>query len=118
MGSGYFIDESVTDTLKAFSFKDLVRRIPGVRFTRGNRLDDIWREHVEFTSGANGPCIPTIYLDGAQLISEKVDLDVIIHPALVRRIEVYMRGIAIPAEFASNHTCGVLAVWTGVRRRN
>lgn len=118
MGSGYFVDESVLDTLKAFSFRDLVRRVPGVRFTRGNRLDDSWREHVEFTSGQSEACIPTIYLDGAQLINDKVDLDVIIHPASVRRIEVYMRGVAIPAEFASNQSCGVLAVWTGARRRN
>jgi hypothetical protein len=36
----------------------------------------------------------------------------------VRRLEAYYRGVTIPAEFASNQTCGVLAVWTGARRRN
>jgi hypothetical protein len=40
-----------------------------------------------------------------------------IHPASVRRIEAYFRGVAIPAEFAANQACGVLAVWTGARRR-
>lgn len=117
MGSGYFIDETVLDTMRAISFRDLVRRIPGIRFTRGNRLDDSWREHVEFTVGQSEPCIPVIWLDGTQLISDRTDLDVIIHPASVRRIEAYFRGVAIPAEFASNQTCGVLAIWTGARRR-
>ena len=118
MGSGYFIDESILDTMRATTFKDLVRRIPAIRFVRGNRLDDTWREHVEFSSGQGEPCVPIIYLDGARLIHDKTDLDVIIHPASVRRIEAYLRGVAIPAEFASSQTCGVLAIWTGPRRRN
>lgn len=118
MGSGYFIDESILDTLRASTFKDLVRRIPSIRFVRGNRLDDSWREHVEFMSGQSEPCIPVIYLDGTRLIHDKTDLDVIIHPASVRRIEAYFRGVALPAEFASSQTCGVLAIWTGPRRRN
>jgi hypothetical protein len=116
MGSGYFLDESVLDTIKAITFRDLVRRVPGIRFTRGNRVDDSWREHVEFTSGQSEACIPVIWLDGAKLIQDRTDLDVIIHPASVRRIEVYMRGVAIPAEFSSNQSCGVLAIWTGPRR--
>ena len=111
-GSGYFLDESVIDTMKATSFRDLVRRVPGIRFTRGNRLDDSWREHIEFMSGQGEPCLPTIYLDGARLTHEKTDLDVLVHPASVRRIEAYYRGIAIPAEFASSKDCGVLAIWT------
>lgn len=118
MGSGHFIDESILDTMRAVTFRDLVRRIPAIRFVRGNRLDDSWREHVEFSSGQGEPCVPVIYLDGARLIHEKTDLDVIIHPASVRRIEAYFRGVAIPAEFASSQTCGVLAIWTGPRRRN
>jgi hypothetical protein len=116
-GSGYFIDESILDTARAMSVKDLVRRVPGIRFTRGNRVDDTWREHVEFMSGQGRPCLPAIYLDGAQLISEKTDLDLLVHPASVRRIEAYARGVAIPAEFASNRECGVLAIWTGPRKR-
>lgn len=63
------------------------------------------------------PCIPHIYLDGTKLLDQKTDLDVIIHPASVRRIEAYQRGVAIPAEFASNMDCGVLAIWTGARRQ-
>jgi hypothetical protein len=40
-----------------------------------------------------------------------------IHPASVRRMEAYFRGVAVPAEFASNQSCGVLAIWTAARRR-
>ena len=116
-GTGYFLDESQLDTTKANSFRELLRRVPGVRFTRGNTLADTWREHLEFTSGQAGPCVPMVYLNGTRLV-HGADLDEMIHPASVRRIEVYFRGVAVPAEFAANQVCGVLAVWTGARRRN
>lgn len=116
-GSGYFLDESVLDTIKAISFRDLVRRVPSIRFTRGSRVDNSWDEHIEFMSGQGGPCLPAIYLDGARLINEKTDLDLLVHPAVVRRIEAYHRGVAVPAEFASNRDCGVLAIWTGARKK-
>ena len=116
-GTGYFIDEAEIDSMKAMSIRDQVRRLPGIRFRRGSRIDDHWEEHVEFTSGQGEPCIPVIYVNGAQLVRGKVDLDALINPATVRRIEAYFRGVAIPAEFASSETCGVLAIWTEVRRR-
>lgn len=116
-GTGYFLDETVLDTMQANSFKELVRRVPGMRFTRGNTLADTWREHLEFTSGQAGPCTPKVYLNGTRLV-DGADLDEMIHPASVRRLEVYHRGVAVPAEFASNQTCGVLAIWTAPRRRH
>lgn len=116
-GAGYFLDEDQIDTIRAFSFKDLVRTIPGIRFVRGNRIDDSWREHIEFTFGGRSePCLPAIYLDGNLLLDGRTDLDVIIAYGTVRRIEVYHRGVAMPAEFASATRCGVLAIWTGARR--
>lgn len=116
-GTGYFLDESQLDTITAFSFKDLIRSIPGVRFSRGTRIDSALHEYIEFTRGAGAaPCRPTIYLDGAQLIAGSVDLDQVVSHATVRRIEVYHRGVAVPAEFASADRCGVLAIWTGPRR--
>jgi hypothetical protein len=116
-GVGYFVDESVLDTLKAITFKDLVRRHSFIRFVRGNTLETSWREHIEFMGRTGAPCVPVIYLDGTQLLGGQTDLDVIIHPASVRRIEIYQSGLALPAEFASNRDCGVLAVWTGARRQ-
>ena len=115
-GAGYFVDETVLDTIKAFTFKDLLRRHSFVRFVRGNTLETSWREHIEFMGRTGAPCIPAIYLDGSQLLGGQTDLDVIIHPASVRRIEIYQSGLALPAEFASNRDCGVLAIWTGSRR--
>lgn len=116
-GAGQFIDESVLDTIKANTFKDLVRKFTFVRFVRGNTLETSWREHVEFLGRRGEFCLPVIYLDGTQLLNDNTDLDVIIHPASVRRIEAYPSGIALPAEFASNKDCGVLAIWTGARRK-
>jgi len=115
-GSGQFLDETVLDTMKAMTFKDLVRRHTFIRFVRGNTLETSWREHMEFMGRTGAPCVPAIYLDGSQLISGQTDLDVIVHPASVRRIEIYQSGVSLPAEFASNRDCGVLAIWTGARR--
>jgi hypothetical protein len=117
MGSGYFVDESMIDTMRAITFHDLVRRVPGIRFTRGSRLDETWDEHVEFTSGQGGPCLPDIYINGTRLLQGKTDLNALVPPASVHRIEAYPRGIAIPAEFASRQSCGVLAIWTGTKRK-
>ncbi|HEX9564565.1 MAG TPA: carboxypeptidase regulatory-like domain-containing protein [Gemmatimonadaceae bacterium] len=117
MGSGYFLDESVLDTIRAMTFKDLVRRIPGLQFVRGRTITDSWREHIEFTLGGRSePCLPVVYLDGAQLLQAETDLDGIIHPGAVRRIEVYHRPGSVPAEFRINEPCGVIAIWTGPRR--
>ncbi len=59
-----------------------------------------------------------IYLNGAQLVQDRTDLDVLVPASTVQRIEVYHRGVALPAEFASSDRCGVLAIWTGPRRRS
>jgi hypothetical protein len=118
MGTGYFVDESVLDTLKSTTFRDLVRQIPGLLFVRGRTPEDSWREHIEFTlGGRSAPCIPVIYLDGIQLIQAQTDLDAVINPGSVRRIEVYHRATSVPAEFRVNEACGVIAVWTGPPRR-
>jgi hypothetical protein len=117
MGLGTFRDEATLDTMRAMRFRDLVSGIPGLQFVRGRTIDDSWREHVEFTMGGrSSPCLPVIYLDGAQLIQAETDLDVLINPRSVRRIEVYQRGGSVPAEFRVNEACGVLAIWTGAPR--
>ena len=118
MGIGIFLDEAALDSARAMTFKDLLRRTPGVRFVRGNRIEDSWDEHVEFTNGQGQPCLPVIYLNGAQLVQDRTDLDVLVPASTVQRIEVYHRGVALPAEFASSDRCGVLAIWTGPRRRS
>ena len=115
-GSGFFLDETVLDTAKANSFRDLMRRVPSLRFTRGNTIGDTYREYMEFTSGQAGSCEPAVYLNGIRLVAG-ADLDEMIHPSSVRRVEAYYRGVAIPAEFASNQNCGVLVIWTAPRRR-
>ena len=112
-GTGFFLDEAQIDSIRAFSFRDLVRSIPGIRFVRPNRPDQNYREHIEMTAGRSYPCLPVIYLDGILLLADATDLDLMVNPSLVRRVEVYHRGITPPPEFASVKECGVIAVWTG-----
>jgi hypothetical protein len=112
-GTGFFLDETQIDSIRAFSFRDLVRSIPGLRFVRPARPDLNSKEHIEMTAGRSYPCLPVIYLDGILLLADATDLDQMVSPSLVRRIEVYHRGITPPPEFASVKECGVIAVWTG-----
>lgn len=112
-GTGTFIDENVLDTLKAHTFSDIVKRVPGVVFYEGRGPNDGFERQLFFSGGGrSSPCLPAIFLDGARLVDIPTDLDLLLHPANVRRVEVYMRGIVVPAEFQSNQNCGVLAVWT------
>jgi len=114
-GIGYFLDESQIDSLRPGTFKDLVRSVPGISFVRGTSLETQWREHIELTSGRAHPCLPAVYVDGNLLLAGPTDLDVIINPSSVRRVEVYYRGITPPAEFRSMQDCGIIAIWTGAR---
>lgn len=115
-GAGVFIDESAIDSMRPIDVKDIFRGMPGIRFVRGTHPDDYWKEEVQMLGSHDRPCNPAIYIDGAQLLSSQADLEALLRAATVRRVEVYFRGIAIPAEFASNQACGVLAFWTSVRR--
>jgi hypothetical protein len=113
-GVGVFIDESITDTIKAHTFADLVRSVPGIRFMEGQGQFDRFERQVEFLRGRGAPCPPQIFLDGVKLVRGIVDLDQFLDVRSVRRIEIYPRGATPPAEFASaDASCGLLGVWTG-----
>ncbi|MGQ0647260.1 MAG: carboxypeptidase regulatory-like domain-containing protein [Gemmatimonadaceae bacterium] len=115
-GVGTFLDENVFDTLKVNTFSDIVRRIPGITFQEGRGSNDVFERQMYFTgSGRSQPCTPDIFLDGLKLLPGVTDLDQLVNPATIRRLEVYMRGTTPPAEFVSNARCGVLAVWTSRR---
>jgi hypothetical protein len=114
-GAGLFIDETVLDTLKAHSFADIARRIPGITFREGRGANDQFERQMFFSGSRGTPCPPTIYLDGIRLLDLVTDLDQIVNPATIRRVEVYQRGTTIPSDFSSNSNCGVLVVWTTPR---
>jgi len=115
--AGYFLDEAALDSMHAGTFKDLVRRVPGLVFTRGRTAGDSFREHIEFVGGSrSGPCLPVVYLNGAQLLPGEVDLDMLVPPSSVRRMEVYHRPESVPSEFRGINTCGALVIWTAARR--
>ena len=114
-GVGTFIDESTLDTLKVHSFTDIVRRVPGITFQEGRGTNDVFERQLFFSSGRSEPCVPMIFLDGMKLLPMVTDLDQLVNPATIRRVEIYLRGTTPPAEFASNGLCGVLAVWTQPR---
>lgn len=115
-GVGTFIDERVLDTLKAHTFSDVVRRVPGIIFREGRGPNDGYERQMFFSGGGRSePCQPAIYLDGIRLVQRVTDPDQLIAPGTIRRLEVYLRGTTPPAEFASFSDCGILVVWTTPR---
>lgn len=115
-GVGMFIDERVLDTLKSNTFSDVVRRVPGIIFREGRGSNEGFERQMFLSGGGRSePCQPVIYLDGMRLLQRVTDLDQLIAPGTIRRVEVYLRGTTPPAEFASFSDCGIVVVWTTPR---
>lgn len=114
-GAGLFIDDAMVDSMRPQRFSDLMRSLPGVRFTSGRTMDDALDRWIEIGGSRGTPCSPSVYLNGQLLTAGRTDLDGLIDVSGVRRVEVYTRGLAPPAEFASFADCGVVAVWTSAR---
>lgn len=58
-------------------------------------------------------CLPTIYIDGIRQWPGDQELLWYMAPADIAVMEVYPRGMLVPAEFLIlNSTCGAIVVWT------
>ncbi len=128
-GVGTFFDESHLDTLKVNTFSDILRQVPGVTFVEGMGPADGFERRIlmrarSFIAGGNVPgnagagfCIPALFIDGIKLIEGATDFDNLVNVGTIRRIEVYPSGLTVPAEFHSQGSCGVIAIWLGPNRR-
>ncbi|MCC6316453.1 MAG: carboxypeptidase regulatory-like domain-containing protein [Gemmatimonadaceae bacterium] len=117
-GTGTFLDERLLDTLRANTFSDIARHVTGIIFREGRGMNDAFERQMFFSGGGRSePCQPMIYVDGIRLVQGITDVDQLVDPTTIRRVEVYLRGTTPPAEFASFAECGILALWTGPRLR-
>lgn len=106
MGFGHFLDgEALRPTATRVS--DLMRDLPGIRVSgAGGRRVGV--------TGRRG-CTPVFYLDGTRVVGGIEDMTI---PSDIVAIEVYP-GSVVPMEYLvanpSSSSCGVVAVWTGLR---
>ena len=106
MGFAHFLDGEKLERRIAFSVLDLLRDLPGIHVRQasgrsGRRL---------MVTGRRG-CKLAFYLDGTRV---RVPVDEMIIPSAIVAIEVYP-GIVVPGEYGGFGSCGVVAVWTGIR---
>jgi hypothetical protein len=99
MGFAHFLEGEELERRAAFRVADLLRDLPGIRHHGGS------------VTGSRG-CRLSYYLNGVRL---RVPVDEIIVPSAIVALEVYW-GRVMPAEYLGlGSTCGVVAVWTGIR---
>jgi hypothetical protein len=109
---GYFVTPEDIETRPVARTSQHFERFPGIRMQKSYTQDGKYIGMLPVTSGG---CVMTMYLDGQRLKTdfEHGEPDLLISPSSVAAIELYPRGMMLPARFqALNGTCGVIAVWT------
>jgi len=115
---GHFIGpaEIEEEINRARQFTDLLRGIPGVTITQqGVKLPG-----MQAGPSARTCSTPHIYIDGTLVHDRYMGRDFIlndvIHPEVVRAIEIYRRPAELPPQYGgAEAACGVLLIWTGSR---
>lgn len=113
-GFGYFLDESAIERRQPFYVSDLMRVVPGVMVMPGRSAANIVAMRG---SSFNAFCIPAIFLDGVQVVSDDGDLESLVNVQDVKAIEIYVRTGSMPAQFQTLNGCGSIVIWTGGRSR-
>jgi hypothetical protein len=117
---GHLIDQDEIVKRKPFVLTDLLRRVPGVRVVWGDWSEDALlyvRGHG--VGGGHALCRPEIFVDGGRLGNDGTfPINSLTFVDELRAVEVYRGRETIPPDFRSlNNGCGVIAIWTGPRRK-
>lgn len=102
-GFGRFIGPEEMERRPVFTFSELLRGIPGIRFQD---------EAIQFSGGLEGTCSPNIFIDGARVFQD-FGITTLIQPDEVAGVEVYRGAAQTPLEWGGlNASCGVILIWT------
>jgi hypothetical protein len=118
-GYGHLIDETEIEKRRPHVLTDLLRMVPGVQVLPGRRSGyDVFMRGGQAILGG-GLCRPVLMIDGARVTNdENFPVNSMVTTNDIRAVEVYAHAALVPAEFQTLSGCGVIAVWTGARRRN
>lgn len=107
-GLGHFIEREEIAHRAGGRVTDILRGVPGLAFRRLRRGGVV----TEMRGGSSGRCVPTIWVDGAQMgESEQSTLDQTLTLDVIEAVEVYTSYGAAPTQYASA-ACGVILFWT------
>lgn len=117
-GLGHVIDEKEIEKRRPMVLTDLLRSIPGVQILPGKRSnEDIFMRGGLGILGS-GLCRPDIRVDGVLVANDELfPVNSIVTVDQIRAVEVYAHASMLPTEFQSLSGCGVIAIWTGARRK-
>lgn len=109
--SGYIFTRERIEQTANRSALDLLRGIPGVRFSGGGR--ELGRpQSIRFRSNR---CPPVVFIDGHAASVAEFDLSTL-DLNMVEGVEVYMSSTTLPPEFFAVsqglEQCGVVAIWS------
>lgn len=117
-GVGHVIDEKEIEKRQPQVLTDLLRTVPGVMVLPGRRSsEDVFMRGGQAILGS-GLCRPDILIDGVRVANDEMfPLNSIVSTNEIRAVEVYAHSALVPADLTSLSGCGVIAVWTGARRK-
>lgn len=117
-GHGHLIDENEIEKRRPLELTDLLRTVPGVHVLPGRRSGyDVYMRGGQAILGS-GLCRADLMIDGARIANdENFPINSMIGVDEIRAVEVYAHATLVPVEYQSLSGCGVIAVWTGARRR-
>ena len=117
-GVGHVIDEKEIEKRRPQVLTDLLRSVPGVMVLPGQRSsEDVFMRGGQAVMGT-GLCRPDVLVDGVRVVNDPLfPFNSIAPTGEIRAVEVYAHSSTVPADLASLSGCGVIAIWTGARRR-
>lgn len=102
-GMGHYITAADPLLANAMEVTDALRMTPGVRVAPSGSFG-----HAILLRGG---CVPTVYVDGMEMVDGYTTLDDVVPPQDVAGIEVYTGLGEAPPQYLSNG-CGVILVWS------
>jgi hypothetical protein len=117
-GLGHVIDENEIEKRKPMVLTDLLRTVPGIQILPGKRAnEDIYMRGGQAILGG-GLCRPDIRVDGVQVANDELfPVNSIVGVDEIRAVEVYAHASMLPTEYQTLSGCGVIAIWTGARKK-
>jgi hypothetical protein len=115
---GHIIDEAEIEKRRPIVITDLLRTVPGVLVVPGKRsgMDILMRGGHSILG--TGYCRPDMWIDGVRVTNDELfPFDMMVSTMDLRAVEVYARNSTVPPDLASTSGCGVIAIWTGPRKK-
>jgi TonB family protein len=112
LGVGHFFTHDQIEKQHLYRLSDLFRRIPGMRITSTDVIQNAVRMRGE-------SCAPLVWMDGNPLAAAEFDLDAVT-PESVDAMEVYSGLAEVPPGFMGPNglgSCGVIVIWSRVGER-